>query len=92
MGLTRKKMRTIATQRSDIARTHFMVKVENMGADTFIWVDETGSDKRNALRKYAYSLRGVTPINHCLYTSGRRISAIFAISTRGVEDVYLAEG
>ena len=33
-----------------------------------------------------------TPINHCLYTSGRRISAISAISTRGVEDVYLAEG
>ena len=33
-----------------------MVQVENMSADTFIWVDETGSDKRNALRKYAYSL------------------------------------
>ena len=92
MGLTRKKMRRIATQRSDIARAHFMVQVENMSADNFIWVDETGSDKRNALRKYAYSLRGVTPINHCLYTSGRRISAISAISTRGVEDVYLAEG
>ena len=61
MGLTRKKMR-IATQRSDIARAHFMVQVENMSADTFIWIDETGSDKRNALRKYAYSLRGVTQI------------------------------
>ena len=33
-----------------------MIQVENMSADTFIWVDETGSDKRNALRKYAYSL------------------------------------
>lgn len=92
MGLTRKKMRRIASQRSEIARAHFMVQVENMSADTFIWVDETGSDKRNALRKYAYSLQGVTPINYCLYIPGKRISAISAMSTRGVEDVYLAEG
>ena len=69
-----------------------MVQMENMSANTFIWVGETGSDKRHALRKYAYSLRGVTPINYCLYTSGRQISVISAISTRGVEDVYLAEG
>ena len=92
MGLTRKKVRRIATQRSDIARAYFMVQVESMSANTFIWVDETGSDKQNALRKYAYSLQGVTPINYCLYTSGRQISAISAISTRGVEDVYLPEG
>ncbi len=57
-----------------------------MSADTFVWVDETGS------RKYAYSLRSVTPIKYCLYISGKRISAISAISTRRVEDVYLAEG
>jgi len=69
-----------------------MVQVESTSVDTFIWVDETGSDKRNALRKYAYSLQAVTPINYCLYTSSKQISAISAISTRGVEDVYLAEG
>ena len=86
------EMRRIVTQRSDIAQAHFMVQVENMSANIFIWVDETSSDKRNALRKYAYSLWGVTPINYCLYTSGRRISAIYTNSTRGVEDVYLAEG
>jgi len=61
MGLTRKKMRRIATQRSDIARAHFMVQVESTSADTFIWVDETGSDKCNVLRRYAYSLQSVTP-------------------------------
>lgn len=40
MGLTRKKMRRIATQRSDIARTHFMVQVKSMSTDTFIWVEK----------------------------------------------------
>ena len=92
MGLTRQKMRKIATQRSDMARASFMVQVDGMNADMFVWVDETGSDKRHAARKYAYSLRGVTPINNCLYVPGKRISAISALSTRGVEDVYLTEG
>ena len=31
----------------------------------------------------------ITPVDYCLYTSGRQI---YAISTGGVEDVYLAEG
>ena len=71
MGLNRKKRRKLASEWSDVARAMFMVQVETMHADTFIWADETGSDKCNALRKYAYSLRGVTHINYCLYTSGK---------------------
>ena len=27
--------------------------------DMFIWIDETGSDLRNSIRKYGYSLRGL---------------------------------
>ena len=80
-------------QRSDIARATFMVQVEHniMYSSMFLWVDETGSDRRNTLRKYAYSLRGITPLNYSLYQSGRRISAISAMSTRGIGDVYLTE-
>lgn len=70
MGLTRKKG-GIATQRSDIARAHFMVQVQSTSVDTLIWVNETGSDKRNALRRYSYRLQAVTPINYCQYTSGK---------------------
>ena len=45
-----------------MARASLMVQVESMNADMFVWVDETGSDKCQASCKYAYSLRGVTPI------------------------------
>lgn len=79
MGLNR-KMREIASQRSDIARASFMGQVETMNTDMFVWVDETGSDKRNVMWHYAYTLRGVTPINYCLYIPGKRISAISALS------------
>lgn len=82
-GLRRKKMQ--------FREASFMVQGENMGADMFIWIDETGSDKCTTSRKYVYSVCGVTPLNCCLYIPGKRISATSAILTRGV-DVYLAEG
>lgn len=81
-------MRKIAVQRNEISRASFMIQVENMAADFFVWVDEIGSDKRNTQRSYAYGLKGTTPVDHVLFVRGKRISAI---STRGVEDVYLVE-
>jgi hypothetical protein len=47
----------------------------------FVWVDETGSDARNHIRKFGYELRGLTPHHHL--ASGKRVSAIAAISTDG---------
>ena len=32
--------------------------------EMFVWVDETGTDKRDQLRKYGYALRGTTPVYH----------------------------
>ena len=60
--------------------------------DMFIWIDETGSDRRNSIRKYGYSLRGITPCTCELHVSGKRISAIPVLTTRGIEDLYLKSG
>ena len=60
--------------------------------DMFIWVDETGSDKRNYKREYGYSLRGLTPQTFQLFVSGKRISAIPVLATRGIEDLHLTSG
>ena len=60
--------------------------------DMFIWIDETGSDRRNSIRKYGYSLRGITPRTYQLRVSGKRISAIPVLTTRGIEDLYLTLG
>ena len=42
-------------------------------------------------REIMHSLQGTTPVDHILFVPGKRISAISAISSRGVEDVYLVE-
>ena len=57
-----------------------------------LWVDETGTDRRDANRRCGYHLRGTTPVSHTLSIRGRRLSAITALSTRGIEDIHLTEG
>ena len=58
----------------------------------FVWLDETGFDCRNNIRRYGYGLRGITPVDHQLRIGGKRVSAIGVVSTRGVEDVYIYKG
>ncbi len=56
-----------------------------------LWVDESGCDRRNALRKYGYCIRGQPPQDYTLVLRSKRYSAIEIISTAGVEDVYITD-
>ena len=60
--------------------------------DLFVWVDETGCDRRNYIRKYGYAIRGHTPVSHHLLVRGKRISAITAMATDGLVGVELVTG
>ena len=57
----------------------------------FIWLDETGCDRRNAVRQYGYGLRGMTPRSYTFKSWGKRYTAIATMSLDRLEDVYLAE-
>lgn len=57
----------------------------------FVWVDETGSDRRNFLRRYGYALRGERAVKHTFHSRGIRINVILAISAFGVVAKYLTE-
>ena len=57
----------------------------------FLFIDETGSGRRNSIRKYGYGVRGLTPVTQHLCVNGNRISAIGVLSTRGIEDSYIVE-
>ena len=50
----------------------------------FVWVDETGSDARNYMRKFGFSLRGMRAECHRIILRGERISAVAAISSDGL--------
>ena len=46
-----------------------------------MFLDETGADRRNCLRRFGYSLRGKPAVSKKLLVCGQRISAIAVMST-----------
>ena len=83
-GMPRKKIQTTALQRNTALRSHFMSEVLLFPKEMFVWVDETGCDRRNYMRKYGYALRGERAIQQRYITRGNRVNAIVAICTEGV--------
>ena len=55
----------------------------------FIFLDETGADRRNTLRKYGYSLKGKQPIDHQLLVRGKHVSGLALISVNGLLNVKI---
>ena len=84
-GITRKKIRQVALQRSYSLRGAFRAQCSLFDPDVFVFVDETGADHRSHIRKYGYALRGVTPeYKRPFQGHGQRVNAMIGISTIGV--------
>ena len=83
-GITRKKVRQIASQICDVLQGAFLAQCFMFTADKFVWIDESGSDTRNYTRKFGYSVRGTTPVSHRFFHRGKRTNAIAAISSTGL--------
>ena len=88
-GITRKKVRQIASQRCDVLRDAFLAQCFMFTADKFVWIDESGSDTRNYICKFGHSVRGTTPVSHRFFYRGKRTNAIAAISSTGLMALML---
>lgn len=94
-GFTRQKMIITATQRSEVLRFKYLtdMAVYVGHPEFFIFVDETGADARDRMRKFGYSLRGKPAVANKLLFRGHHISAIAAISyDRGLLDCFTVTG
>ena len=60
--------------------------------EMLVFVDETGADRRNCLRRFEYSLRGKPAVSKKLLVHGQRVLAIAAMSTEGILDCYTVTG
>ena len=56
-NFSRKKMQLVALQMDQGLRTQFITDVSLYNADTLIFIDETGCDRRNTIRKHGYGVR-----------------------------------
>lgn len=85
-GFSHQKLRIVAIQRDDFLRSQFAYDVSIYEPEMLIFLDETGSDKRNTIRRHGYSLRGKPLVSHELLVRGERISAIAFMSMNGMLD------
>ncbi len=92
MGCTRQVIRHVAIQRSEMMRAKFMAEISVYDPSMLIWLDESGCDKRNAIRKYGYSIRGMRPVEHRLLVRGVRYSILPIMSISGLHDMFIYEG
>ena len=91
-GFTRKKIQNTALQRSLDFRALYMASIVTFTSSMFVWIDETGTDLKEMLRKYGYAIRGERVVCNRIQVRGRRISVIAAISTDGLLGVELDTG
>ena len=69
-----------------------MQKRWNCTIQTFSYFsDKTGCDRRNALRKYGYSLRGIPAVSHKLLIRRQHFSTIACISMEGILECEIVE-
>ena len=92
VGFSRQKLKLVAKQRDEDLRAQFACDVAMYNPEMLIFLDETGSDKRNCLRKYGYSLRDRPAVSQKLLVCGRRVSVIAFMSVYGMLDMKVVEG
>jgi len=59
MGVTRQAMHHIALQQCDHKRAKYMAEISMYDPSMLVFIDETSCDRRNMIRKYGYSFRGI---------------------------------
>ena len=89
---SQKKKQIIAKQRDEELRSKFADEVSIYNADMFIFLDETGTDRRDALRRYSYSWRGKPAKVHKLLVRGQHMTAITLMSCTGILDCRIEYG
>ena len=91
-GFSRQKLTRIAGQRNDLLRAQYVFDIGIFSPDMLVFVDETGTDRRDTLRRYGYSLRGKPAKAFSTYSRGNHLSALAAMSTEGVLACKIVEG
>lgn len=89
---SRKKMRMIAIQQCEELRARYVTEISLYEPDMLVFLDETGSDRKTAMRKFDYSLRGTRCCCTKVLTRGERVSTIAALSSEGILDVQFVHG
>ena len=92
LQFSRKKMCIVATQQDEMLCALFVSEVSFYKANMFVFLDETGTDRRDVICKYAYGWRGKPIVAQKLLVRGQHLSTIAFMSTAGLLDCATITG
>lgn len=81
---TRKRLRRIAQQRDEVLRTYFKFEAAAVNAKCFVFVDESGCDRRVGYRYWGWSAKGTTPVKTTQFGRGKRWHILPAYAHDGI--------
>ena len=55
-GFTYQRLKVTALQQDEFLRQQFILEVSVYSPEMLVFIDETGTDHRNLVRKYGYSI------------------------------------
>ena len=84
-------MQLVALQQDKELRAVFATDVSIYPSHLLIFIDQTDCDRRDALRKYGYGLRGHPVKCQKLLVWGERVSVSTAMTIGGVLDLQVRE-
>ena len=88
-NFSRKKLSLVALQQNVSSRAQFLSDISVYEPEMLVFIDETGSDRRNSIRHFGYSLIGKPARSHSLLARGKRFSVIGILSMNGILDTYI---
>ena len=91
-GFSYQRMVLIAKQRDEDLRMVFANDVSMYDPGMLVSIDETGTERRNTIRKYGYSVRGKPARSHKLLCRGQHISVTAYMSAKGLLDCKVIHG
>ena len=73
-GLTHQRLCQVAIQRDEFTPQQCIPEVSVYKSEILVFLDETGADQRNTLRKYGYNLQGIPLKNNALWVWGEHVN------------------
>lgn len=83
-NFSRKKLHNVARQRNEQLRLSFTADCEIYSPEMMVFVDETGCNNKDSMRKFGYALRGQRATSVRLLCRGKRVSSVAAMDINGV--------
>ena len=83
-NFSRKKLYMVTKQCNEQLRLSFISDCEIYTPEMMVFVDETGSDNRDSMRKFGHALRGQRATSRRLVCRGKRVNSVAVMDINGV--------